>query len=72
MLTALERWQSQVQFCNFCNDSSCYNGFIFCLEGGADEGEDLRNAAIRELREESGVISTEFLAEVCLDNAFYI
>lgn len=34
-------------------------------QGGADEGEDLRNAAIRELREETGVTSAEFLAEVC-------
>ncbi|KAJ0088627.1 hypothetical protein Patl1_32705 [Pistacia atlantica] len=32
-------------------------------QGGADEGEDLRNAAMRELREETGVTSTEFLAE---------
>ncbi|XP_044503437.1 nudix hydrolase 27, chloroplastic-like [Mangifera indica] len=32
-------------------------------QGGADEGEDLRIAAIRELREETGVTSTEFLAE---------
>ncbi|KAJ0027529.1 hypothetical protein Pint_35906 [Pistacia integerrima] len=71
MLTALERWQSQIQFCNFCNVSSCYNGFIF-FWGGADEGEDLRNAAIRELIEESGVTSMEFLAEMCLDNTFYI
>ncbi|KAJ0028167.1 hypothetical protein Pint_35911 [Pistacia integerrima] len=36
---------------------------LFFFWGGADEGEDLRNAAIRELREESGVTSTEFLAE---------
>ncbi|XP_050228881.1 nudix hydrolase 27, chloroplastic-like isoform X1 [Mercurialis annua] len=32
-------------------------------QGGADEGEDLRHAAIRELREETGVTSAEFLAE---------
>lgn len=32
-------------------------------QGGADEGEDLRNAAMRELREETGVTSAEFLAE---------
>lgn len=33
-------------------------------QGGADEGEDLRKAAMRELREETGVTSAEFLAEV--------
>ncbi|WCJ34198.1 RNA pyrophosphohydrolase [Euphorbia peplus] len=32
-------------------------------QGGADEGEELLNAAIRELREETGVTSAEFLAE---------
>ncbi|XP_015582952.1 nudix hydrolase 27, chloroplastic isoform X2 [Ricinus communis] len=32
-------------------------------QGGADEGEDLRHAAMRELREETGVTSAEFLAE---------
>ncbi|CAI8604190.1 unnamed protein product [Vicia faba] len=33
-------------------------------QGGIDEGEDPRNAAIRELREETGVISAEVIAEV--------
>lgn len=33
------------------------------VQGGADEGEDLINAALRELREETGVTSAEFLAE---------
>ncbi|EOA19457.1 hypothetical protein CARUB_v10001897mg [Capsella rubella] len=33
-------------------------------QGGADEGEDLRNAAFRELREETGVTSAEFIAEI--------
>ncbi|KAG6743981.1 hypothetical protein POTOM_052685 [Populus tomentosa] len=35
----------------------------FLAEGGAGEGEDLRNAAMRELREETGVTSAEFVAE---------
>nr|1F3Y_A Chain A, DIADENOSINE 5',5'''-P1,P4-TETRAPHOSPHATE HYDROLASE [Lupinus angustifolius]1JKN_A Chain A, diadenosine 5',5'''-P1,P4-tetraphosphate hydrolase [Lupinus angustifolius] len=33
-------------------------------QGGIDEGEDPRNAAIRELREETGVTSAEVIAEV--------
>ncbi|XP_022766973.1 nudix hydrolase 27, chloroplastic-like [Durio zibethinus] len=32
-------------------------------QGGANNGEDLRKAAVRELREETGVTSAEFLAE---------
>ncbi|OMO68575.1 hypothetical protein COLO4_29581 [Corchorus olitorius] len=32
-------------------------------QGGANKGEDLRKAAIRELREETGVTSAEFIAE---------
>ncbi|XVF07544.1 hypothetical protein REPUB_Repub06bG0148200 [Reevesia pubescens] len=32
-------------------------------QGGANNGEDLRKAAMRELREETGVTSAEFLAE---------
>lgn len=35
-------------------------------QGGVDEGEDPRAAAIRELREETGVTSAEILMEVCL------
>lgn len=35
------------------------------VQGGANNGEDLRKAAIRELREETGVTSAEFLAEAC-------
>ncbi|KNA06985.1 hypothetical protein SOVF_176030 [Spinacia oleracea] len=33
-------------------------------QGGIDKGEDPQNAAIRELREETGVTSVEVLAEV--------
>ncbi|CAI9755995.1 unnamed protein product [Fraxinus pennsylvanica] len=33
-------------------------------QGGIEEGEDPRSAAIRELREETGVVSTEIIAEV--------
>lgn len=34
-------------------------------QGGIDESEDPRKAAIRELREETGVISADIVAEVC-------
>ncbi|KAF2289635.1 hypothetical protein GH714_037673 [Hevea brasiliensis] len=40
--------------------------FFSADEGGADEWEDLRFAAMRELRKETGVTSAEFLAEVGL------
>ncbi|KAK1299746.1 hypothetical protein QJS10_CPB13g01480 [Acorus calamus] len=33
-------------------------------QGGVDEGEDPRDAAVRELREETGVVSAEVIAEV--------
>ncbi len=32
-------------------------------QGGVDEGEDVRRAALRELREETGVTSAEIIAE---------
>ena len=35
------------------------------MQCGANNGEDLRKAAIREPREETGVTSAEFLAELC-------
>ncbi|KAL0408963.1 UNVERIFIED_CONTAM: Nudix hydrolase 25 [Sesamum radiatum] len=34
-------------------------------KGGIEEGEDPRSAAIRELREETGVVSAEIMDEVC-------
>ncbi|EPS69039.1 hypothetical protein M569_05729, partial [Genlisea aurea] len=33
-------------------------------QGGIDEGEDPRSAAIRELREETGIISVQMVDEV--------
>ncbi|MBA0677292.1 hypothetical protein Goari_018709 [Gossypium aridum] len=36
---------------------------VCVMQGGANKGEDLRKAAMRELREETGVTSAEFLAE---------
>ncbi|CAA2999458.1 nudix hydrolase 25-like [Olea europaea subsp. europaea] len=33
-------------------------------QGGIEDGEDPRSAAIRELREETGVVSAEIIAEV--------
>lgn len=41
-----------------------YKFVIMLMQGGIDEGEDPRNAAIRELREETGVTSAEIIAEV--------
>ncbi|GLT71312.1 hypothetical protein SLA2020_433430 [Shorea laevis] len=49
--------------CSLKNTPPCANSETFAQLGGADEGEDPRKAAIRELREETGVPSAEFLAE---------
>ncbi|KAK6122345.1 hypothetical protein DH2020_043965 [Rehmannia glutinosa] len=40
-------------------------------QGGIEEGEDPRSAAIRELREETGVVSAEILDEVSKVNRLW-
>lgn len=34
-------------------------------QGGIEDGEEPKSAAIRELREETGIVSAEIIAEVC-------
>lgn len=42
-----------------------YNfGVLLHTQGGIEDGEEPRYAAIRELREETGVVSAEIIAEV--------
>lgn len=48
----------------------CNNHVNDIFQGGIDEGEDPRNAAIRELREETGVNSAEVIAEVQIIHFF--
>lgn len=36
-------------------------------QGGIEDGEEPKNAAIRELREETGIESAEIIAEVSLE-----
>jgi len=45
--------------------------FFQMPQGGANEGEDLRSAAMRELQEETGVTSAEFLAEAPYWMSYY-
>jgi 8-oxo-dGTP pyrophosphatase MutT (NUDIX family) len=47
-----------VQFLN------TYPRVLICTQGGIDAGEEPRAAAVRELREETGVTSAEIVAEV--------
>ena len=42
----------------------CSVFYDFNKQGGIDESENPRDAAIRELREETGVTSAEIIAEV--------
>lgn len=47
--------------------------FRFCFsdtqsQGGIEDGEEPRTAAIRELREETGIESAEIIAEVCIEH----
>jgi 8-oxo-dGTP pyrophosphatase MutT (NUDIX family) len=42
------------------------------VQGGIDGEEDPRTAAFRELREETGVTSAEYLGEVCLFFNYFI
>ena len=39
-------------------------------QGGIDDSEDPKVAALRELKEETGVSSAEVLAEVCFKKSF--
>lgn len=36
-------------------------------QGGIEDGEEPKCAAIRELREETGIVSVEIIAEVCAE-----
>lgn len=45
-----------------------YNLLFFGLpnnQGGIEDGEEPKSAAIRELQDETGVVSAEIIAEVC-------
>lgn len=48
----------------------CLRYFLF--QGAIEDGEEPKSAALRELQEETGVVSAEIIAEVCIERwCFY-
>ncbi|XP_020965926.1 nudix hydrolase 26, chloroplastic isoform X2 [Arachis ipaensis] len=70
MEAAPEGYRRNVGICLINNDKKIFAASRLDIpnawqmpQGGIDEGEDPRNAAIRELREETGVSSAEVISE---------